>query len=77
MTTLENIKLDQIQALSTEAAQAGDTDTVRDCEVVAASYDEMFVNTADCGILGSVIPYESWEAAQRIVAIIRNAEAQF
>jgi hypothetical protein len=62
-TTIENITLAQLQALATEAAQAGDTETVRDCELVEQAYID-----ADASDLPSAIDEvrgEAREAARR------------
>lgn len=68
MTTIESLTLDQIRTLQTEAGQFGDTATVEDCDLVGENYDTIFGDTGPTD--------EQWAAVERIVAVIRNNEAQ-
>jgi hypothetical protein len=74
MTTLETLTLDQVNALSTNAAQAGDLEMVADCTLVSDAYI-----ASDESELSAAIDAERGEvrsAAQRIVDCIRDTEAQ-
>ena len=75
MTNLDNLTLSQINALSTEAAQAGDLEMVADCAVVVDAYmssDESELSTAVRDCENADILY----AATRIVSAIQDAEGQ-
>lgn len=74
MTTIETLTLSQVQTLSTEAAQVGDLEMVRDCETVEAAY-----LASDESELSAMIDVERGEvraAASRIVDAISDAEAR-
>jgi hypothetical protein len=74
MTKLSTLTLEQVIALQAEAEDAGDTDTRVDCAVVYDAYV-----TSDYSDLSEMIDAERGavrDAAERIVRVIRNAEAQ-
>ena len=75
MTNLDNLTLSQINAMSAEAAQAGDLEMVADCAVVVDAYlasDESELSTAvrDCE------DADILHATNRIVSAIQDAEGQ-
>ena len=61
-----NLTVDRVEALEQEAAQAGDDDTVRDCQHVAEWLRTL--NTHD--------EVATEQAYDRLTAILRNALAQ-
>lgn len=74
MTTLETLTMLDVLALSTEAAQAGDSATVADCSLLEEAYI-----ASDESALPAMIDAERGEireAALRIVRIINDAAAQ-
>lgn len=68
MTTIETLTIAQIDSLCAEAAAAGDFLTVSDCQVARGAVD----STATPEERRAAIV----AARERIVAVIRNAEAQ-
>lgn len=73
-TTIETLTLEQVHALESEAAQAGDTATVADCRTVSDAYTES--TESELSAMIDAERGEVREAARRIVAAIRDAEAQ-
>lgn len=74
MTTIETLTLEQVHTLQAEAEIAGDEATATDCRAVSDAYGD-----SDCSELSEAIDHERGEmraAAERIVSVIRNAEAQ-
>jgi hypothetical protein len=69
MTTIETITDDRIEALSTEAAQAGDLDMVHTCQVALGRFE---ANVSSAALRATLIA----EARKVAVAAIRNAESQ-
>lgn len=67
-TTITNITLDRVLALAAEAATAGDDATVADCAVVEQAYTR---HTGDLEWTA-----DERAALERLVTVIRNAEAQ-
>lgn len=74
MTTIETLTLEQVHALETEAAQAGDAATVADCRTVSDAYTES--TESELRAMIDAERGEVREAARRIVEAISNAEAQ-
>lgn len=72
MTTIETLTISQIHALEAVAGAAGDDATARDCATVYTAYIESTLST----LLEVIEQGAVREAALRIVAVIRDAEAQ-
>lgn len=67
MTTAETLTDAQIEALSTEAGQAGDLDMVRTCQTALGRFE----SNARAVLRATTIA----DARSRVVAAIRDAEA--
>lgn len=72
MTTIETLTLDQVTTLNREAATAGDTATALDCAALERRCNELDLDPE------SAVSFDERLApiAERIVSVIRNAEAQ-
>lgn len=73
-TTLDNITRAQLRALHAEAIEAGDLDTVRDCETVSRAYHDAIAGDLPGAI--AEMTGEALAAAKRVVAVINHAEAR-
>jgi hypothetical protein len=74
MTTLETLTFDQIAALEAEALKAGDKATYLDCHCVCNAY--ALQTREDLADMLKDATASVRAAAQRIVSVINNAEAQ-